>query len=115
MVASFHTFAWTYNSSLQYYITRFRIVSKYFIDTCFIDVQSSLGVTEGLFVFSLRHIFSVFFQEQRSEVVIEIENETVANDSVTGCGSESGKLIIFFSLRKNAETDGSFIVLFFFV
>lgn len=29
-------------------------------------------------------------QEQRSEVVIEIENENAANDSVTGCGSEKG-------------------------
>lgn len=37
------------------------------------------------------HHFHCFLQEQRTEVVIEIENENKVNTNGTPCGSESGK------------------------
>lgn len=36
------------------------------------------------------------FQEQRSEVVIEIDNETSDNTSGVGCGSRKGTVTLSF-------------------
>ncbi|XP_013134938.1 PREDICTED: uncharacterized protein LOC106100586 [Papilio polytes] len=53
---------------------------------------AKIKAINGCTMMGLTHAQSVtILKEQRSEVVIEIENENAANDSVTGCGSEKAE------------------------